>query len=295
MKIAYDAFSHLLNMGGAESHYCYNSRKVCYKARDEKATKGDQYNLMREYMDNFLSSDGKLYIVDEGWYNHSQMAMSEAFGYDIIGYYIGCRAAIDPYRATTCRKEGLLFDNKGVQGFSRYYGIFCTNCSMYEQMLTAGHGSVVAYKRNQKEDIEPVLKENELETELYEKCIKDLQTQMLLVIKGLTAWNIGRCLSERFLAKMILRSSIFASQERCLFLNNLDVHRFDNCTDGKRRTDKTIKDVKISIGEFVVHPARYVGMFCKLQRKLVGKPFFMIIYYPVAYCYYWYVRLCERI
>lgn len=295
LKSAYDTFMHLLGIQGAESYYCYNSRKVCFKARDEKPINSEQYRLMRDYMGGFLSTDGRLYLVDEGWYNHSQMAMCEAFGYGITGYYIGCMGGIDASLADKCSNKGLLFDNKGAFGVSRYYGVFRTNCSMYEQILAANHGSVTAYRRNQEGEIEPVLKENTLETEIYNMYIKDLQAQMLLIIKGLTAWNMGECLSEKFLAKMILRTSIFANRERCRFMNSLDSHRFDNCSDGKAKTDKSIKDVNINIAELICNPGSYLGMFCKLQRKLVGQSFFMLIYYPFAYCYYWYVRLCERI
>ena len=49
----------------SRGEYCYNSRKVCFTARDQKAIDGEQYKLMHEYMDSFKASNGNIYIIDD--------------------------------------------------------------------------------------------------------------------------------------------------------------------------------------------------------------------------------------
>lgn len=77
-------------------------------------------------------------------------------------------------------------------------------------------------------------------------------------------------------------------------MNLLDANRYENVTEGKVKSDKGVADVRISPIELLVHPDRYVGMFCKLQRKLTRNRLMMIVYYPIAACFYVYVRLLSR-
>lgn len=275
----------------SRGEYCYNSRKVCFTARDQKAIDGEQYKLMHEYMNSFKASNGNIYIIDEGWYNHSQQAMCSTFGYNIYGFYIGSRAKEIWKEYNICHREGLLFDYRTKYDKSKYYGIFCTNCSMYEQMLTAEHGSVIGYGRNDKNEIIPILKVSKKEDEIYHRYIKHMQECMLLQIEGIAVWLLESPIPEKQLAKIVLRASVFANHRRCRFLNDLDKHRFDNCSSGKRIPDKSIKDVKINIAVLLLHPADYLGMFCKLQRKLDGNIILRWLYYPIAICYYIYIYI----
>jgi len=272
-----------------ESLYCYNSRKVCLAADNSE----ESCLLLKDYLRSFTKGN-KLYVVDEGWYNHSQQAIARTTGLDTYGYYIGTRSKEHVDLPNACCRRGLLFDTLESGKRSAYYGIFCTNCSLYEQMLTANHGSVDRYFR---EDgiVKPQLKENEKEKMAYERYVREWQESMFLDFQGLTAWLVDKNVKPSALARIMLFTSFFAGKERRAFLNFMDESRFDNCTDGKAKTDKGIKDVRISVAELILHPDRYVGMFSKLQRKLDGKPLLMILYYPVACCFYWYIRLCERI
>ena len=285
----FNAVSELINNTSPVVEYCYNSRKTCFAARESKQENGDAFRYMKQYMEDFLADDGKLYIVDEGWYNHSQQAMGETFNWDIVGLYIGSRFKDKWNYPSLCHREGLLFDYKGNGDKSPYYDVLCTNCSMYEQMLTAPHGSVASYHKNEDGEIKPVLKENGLETEIYNMYIEQMQNRMLLHIKGLSVWLLGCDVSNRTLAKIILKSSVFANAKRCQFLNDLDAHRYDNCSTGAVAADKGVKDVRINPFKLICNPAEYLGMFCKLQRKLLRiKPLFYL-YYPFAACYFGYV------
>lgn len=291
LKVLFDEYQKTIipNNVSIGSYYCYNSRKVCFAAESDE----DKRNALENYLLPFCDNN-RLYIVDEGWYNHSQQIIAKVTHFDTYGYYIGTRAKEHMNLKNTCERSGLLFDVSESGKRTPFYGIFCTNCSTYEQMLTARHGSVDDYIKEGSK-VKPLLKENEKELVLYDKYIVGWQDAMLLDFKGIVAWQVDKDVKLSTLAKIVLKTSFFASKRRIEYLNFLDKSRYDNCSDGQQNTDKTIKDVRISIYELIVHPDRYVGMFSKLQRKLVGRPLLMVVYYPIAYCFYWYVRICEKI
>lgn len=272
-----------------KTEYCYNSRKVCLSARENHEAR----SLLRDYLGNFTEGR-RLAIVDEGWYNHSQQAITRYADYDTIGYYIGTCAKEKMDVKKTCDRKGLLFDVKENGEKTKYFGVFCSNRSMYEQILTAPHGSVDKYIIKNG-SVVPLLKENDKEKYLYEHCIYDMQESMLKQFKGIAVWQIGKRISLRLLARMVLKSLFFAKKERLEFMNLLDACRYDNHTDGKARSDKGLSDVRINPIELIIHPDRYAGMFCKLQRKLAGHRVLSIVYYPIAFCFYIYIRLISRI
>ena len=104
---------------GIKTDYCYASRKVCLTNDTEEV------KTLKEYLDSFIDN-GKLVTVDEGWYCHSQQAISKKFGLSTIGYYLGVRGKDDGY--SDCERKGVLFDMFGNNGKpTKYYGIFCTN------------------------------------------------------------------------------------------------------------------------------------------------------------------------
>ena len=271
-----------------KSEYCLNSRKVCFAARNDENAK----RLLLNYMEGFKSKKG-LFLVDEGWYNHSQQAIASISGWDTFGFYIGSRRKEALDIANRCERKGLLFDMGSQKPNTKYYGILCTNCSMYEQILTAAHGSVDFYYE---EDgvVKAGLKTNEKEMYLYDKYIHGMQERMLLQFKGLCAWTRKDGVTLKECARIVLKSVIFNSKDRCEWLNDLDANRYDNCSTGKQK-DKSFKDVKVNVLKLIFHPDRYLGMFCKLQRKIYNKPMANVLYFPLAYGIYFYVRLLSRL
>lgn len=82
------------------------------------------FTLQKDYL--LAHSDhGKFYMVDEGWYNHSQQMLTEMLNIETFGYYIGsCRKEKLPYD-DRCHRKGLLFemrdDNKTLSPFLVYF------------------------------------------------------------------------------------------------------------------------------------------------------------------------------
>lgn len=285
LKIVSDEYIKSQGFQGIDSNYCYASRKVCL-TNDTK----DMIKL-KEYIGSFVDN-GKLAIVDEGWYCHSQQAISKKFGLPTIGYYLGLRGKEEGY--SNCERRGILFDIYGNSGKpTRYYGIFRTNCSMYEQMLTSREGSVNGYRKTE-DGLKPDLKENELEVKLYDEIIAQWQKRMLLIVKGLCAWQGKKRVSEGLLARMILKTVLFANRRRCELLNKLDKNMIDNYHSSKQ-VAKGMKDVKIDWIKLFVHPEMYLGMVCKVQRKIYDKPLLNGTYKVLASGYYLYIRIMNRL
>lgn len=296
MKKAYDAYQKLVVPLSEiiKTHYFLNSRKVVFLAKDayKKIDGSDEtdFTLQKDYL--LAHSDhGKFYMVDEGWYNHSQQMLTEMLNIETFGYYIGsCRKEKLQYD-DRCHRKGLLFemrdDNKTL---SPFFGIFCTNRSMYEQLLSAPHGSVRKYKSLKDGEVQVEEKYEDKEKYIYDTYTRKLQDLMLVNVKGLTAWNIDNHISLRLLSRLLLKSALFNSRKRCRFLNDLDRNMVDNCGGNQSFQVKGIKDVRINVVELLLHPANYLGMLAKVQRKIVDKSYLMPPYYILASFAYFYIR-----
>lgn len=296
MKKAYDAYQKLVVPLSEiiKTHYFLNSRKVVFLAKDayKKMDGSDEtdFTLQKDYL--LAHSDhGKFYMVDEGWYNHSQQMLTEMLNIETFGYYIGsCRKEKLQYD-DRCHRKGLLFemrdDNKTL---SPFFGIFCTNRSMYEQLLSAPHGSVRKYKSLKDGEVQVEEKYEDKEKYIYDTYTRKLQDLMLVNVKGLTAWNIDNHISLRLLSRLLLKSALFNSRKRCRFLNDLDRNMVDNCGGNQSFQVKGIKDVRINVLELLFHPANYLGMLAKVQRKIVDKFYLLPPYYILASFAYFYIR-----
>ena len=139
LRLVVNEYLRSQGVDGIIAEYCYASRKVCITNDTE------EIKMLNEYLGSFIDN-GKLATVDEGWYCHSQQAIPKKYELPTIGYYLGVRGRDEGY--ANCERKGVLFDMFGNNGKpTKYYGIFCTNCSMYEQMLTSREGSVKGYKK----------------------------------------------------------------------------------------------------------------------------------------------------
>lgn len=271
--------------------YFLNSRKVTYKARDAYENKPeanpDDYILLKEYLMPHCHNN-RFFIVDEGWYNHTQQTMTTIYGLDTYGFYIGS-CAKDPMPDTPiCHREGILFDRNENGTNSPYYGVFCTNRSVYEQLLTAPEASVSAYIRQADGSITTKGTWDEREKTLYENYIAGLQAFYACVFGGLTTW----CTEpprRRTLAKVLLRSAIFNNIDRLQFLNQLEQNMVNNFAINKNQT-KGLKDARIDFRKLLLHPEEYVGYIAKVQPRIYHNQLFNKLYYIGAGIFYLYVR-----
>lgn len=93
---------------------------------------------------------------------------------------------------------------------------------------------------------------------------------------------------------MILKTSLFANSERCQLLQRLDGDMINNYGNTKQIA-KGLSDVHIDFIKLLRYPDMYIGMVCKIQRKIYNKRILNFIYKGVASCFYIYIRLIKRI
>lgn len=294
LKKLYDSYQYLMvpEKDSIQTDYCYNSRRACRLAIERYKESDGKENYLKDYFAQFVKND-TLYLVDEGWLNHTQQELSQYTGWNTYGYYIGSKQKDHLSFDAKCVRKGLVFDKDENNKYSDYFGIFSGNCSFYEQILTADHGSVDQYSLNEKGEIVYGLKENDKEKYIYETYIADLQRLMHYRFMGLCVWMKSQNIKEKKLATMMLKSLVFANKKRCSFMNDLDRNRYDNQSDGVGDKAKTVKDVRINVLHLLAHPDFYVSIFCKLQRKVYDKKILNIAYYPLAWMFYGYVRLVK--
>ena len=281
LKQCFDGYQKLQAKEIVRTCYIKNSRKVNRWATESEEGK----KLLELYLKEF-SVDQRLCLVDEGWYCSSQIIMEKFLGYSTLGYYIGIMGrTLDDEKI---KRKGILFDidEKGVK--SPLYGIFRTNCTFYEQLLSAPHGSVVRYCEK-----DGVVKVQELwkdiEKENYYKNVERMQKIILDYMIGLTTWQSKITLYK--LSKYVLKSQLFGSKTRLKILKEMNDSWYDNANDTNEKGFLNIKNVEISVKGLLVWPEDYLRYFCKL-KELKQSHFCLKIIYPIlGPCIYLYCRL----
>lgn len=282
----YAEFSHQ----NVQSLYCYISRKVVYAARDDK---DNSKAMLEEYLQPFIEN-GRLAFVDEGWYCHSQQLLSEIYHIPTLGLYLGVRGRDQIYENAICDRRGVLFDfDKNGKGPSKDYGVFCTNCSLYEQMLTSPEGSVAEFRRTS-DGISPVLKDNSIESQTYELYTKEWQDRMRLSFTSLCVWLCGSPINMKQVANVFLKTDLVNNNKRCAFLNMMDASMVDNF-QGAKQIAKSFKDAHIDVLNIMKNPTLYLNQICKIQRKIYKSFWLNTLYKMLAGAYYFYVKVISKI
>lgn len=282
LKECLERYEHILMPTEVNTYYVKNSRKVNKMAEKSK----DDEILLKKYLNQF--ADGNyLCLVDEGWYCSSQILMQKKMGFNIDGYYLGIMGRKN--KDVDCRRKGILFDTDG-NGQSPLFGVFRTNCTFYEQILSAPHGSTVAYKEvNGK--IYAVEKWQEKEKENYEERIDKIQNVILDYLTGITSWvGEGMTLTKYALACFVLKQLMFGSSKRIIKENEILNCWYDNANDTADKKFTSIKNVRVKMDVFY-RPENYLRYFCKLKTLTLKHPTMKIIYPILGRVIYLYCRI----
>ena len=221
------------------TEYIYNSRKVNYEALEDKGKR----ELFLEYMSPFIENN-EFVFVDEGWYGHGQDALHKFTHWNIKGYYLGLlrNEPID-----NDSRKGVLFGVNSQGKKTPYFGVYRTNLTFYEQILSAPHGSVIGYERKS-DTVVPITVWKDVEEILYEKYTKPLQDKMLSNELGMIAWG-GNCLImslqniclKRFCLQTIIGLIFYESMIRAITI--IFAHH-------RKRNSEDLKILKLNWGIF---------------------------------------------
>lgn len=271
LQKCFDYYSYFKNKDTEiKSLYLKNSRKVNKKIEEN----ADDAEILKRYLEPF-SDNNKLCIVDEGWYCTSQITIQNKLGYETTGFYIGIMGR--DKKNIACERKGILFDIDENGKESPLYGVFRTNCTFYEQLLSAPHGSTIGYEEvngtiNAVDDWKLTERKN------YFENIESLQKIILEYIGGLSVWNCR--LTKYELACCVLRTLLFASKEKLILEDKIIDSWYDNANDTTAKNFGRISDIKFNPIAAIVKPESYLRYFCKL-KNLRLKYNFMNGIYPI--------------
>ena len=259
------------------STYLLNSRKVNEKAKSN----AEDRELLLEYLNKY-KRNGKLCFIDEGWYGHGQILFTETLGLETKGYYLGL---MENFFVDKCVRKGILFGKDLNNNPSPFYGVFRTNCTLWEQILTAPHGSVQSYYRDKNGAIKAVLEENIKEKTLYENYTEHIQEQLLDFVKAIYACE---CTFDEFeIAKIFLKELLFAKKAKRNVLLQYSNNYYNNIVDNSEKEFGKIASIKIDILDMILNPENYLRYFCKLKEKF-NSGLAYALYCPIGailYCY----------
>lgn len=261
-----------------KSVYLMNSRKVNNDAR--KNIKNAE--LMKKYFEK-MGFTSPMYLVDEGWYCSAQIAFSELYNWTTYGYYLG---VMDQVKAPeNCFREGLLFNVDKNGNRSPMFGVFRSNCTFYEQILTAPHGSVSDYV-DEGDTVGIKQKAIDVEEQIYRNNTYKLQQQMYEVVNILSTFNID--LSLYWLGAKNLKTLLIANDNRLAILRKYNKAYYNNFTNNNV---KGISKYSISLFHMITHPEDYVRFFCKVKEIKSENWMFRILYKPLGLIIYFYCRI----
>ena len=287
LKEVFDAYEEISVMQKEMVHstYLFNSRKVNGKAKNNK----EDREMLLDYL-NLFKKNGKLCFIDEGWYGHGQILFTETLGLETKGYYLGL---MENSFLDKCDRKGILFDRDLNNKPSFFYGVFRTNCTLWEQILTAPHGSVQSYYRDKDGIVRALLEENVKEKILYDNYTKHIQGQLLDYVKAIYACE---CTFDRFeIAKIFLRELLFAGKTKRTVLLQYSNNYYNNAVDNSKKEFGKVISIKINVLDMIFNPENYLRYFCKLKEKFNSKIAYAL-YCPIGvllYCYI-YVHLVMK-
>lgn len=289
LKKSFDVYQTLEIDQKIPTNYFHNSRKVNYLAKDNK----EDFELLKKYFQQEGISN-EFCFVDEGWYTHGQIIISEIFGGGLTtkGYYLGIIGR--PEAPKNCLRKGILFDN-GDENIkkSRYYGVFRTNCTFYEQILTAPEGSLKKYIEEPNGQIKFDLVWEQIEKDLYLNNTVKIQENLIRLLKCLASWN--QSINDYELAKYILKTLLIANKKRVRILNVYDQSYYDNMNATTNKEFGDVKKLHINFLDLIIHPNNYLRYLCKVKNLTQSHKVVRYIYSFLGYIIYWYCLVSLRI
>ena len=244
----------------------------------------------RKYIDSF-KKDNIMNIVDIGWKGGMQESIESILGQKTEGYYLGVYNSV----YSIDNKHGLLFTYCPEKGaITKYSEILRANTQLYEQLTAAPHGSAVGYITDSTGSVKVLTDWAKNEKGLYNDFIAEMQEEMLLIERGVTAWAGDMNGNEKIkqCAYLVLRSALFADEKRLSFLRHLDKGFIWNFNAQSSGLSYRRKDAKVAL-DILYSPEKYTRYFSKIQRVLPSSC--QCIYIPIAALLYIYILIITKV
>lgn len=171
-----------------------------------------EYKAITEYLKK-KDFNGKLAIVDIGWFGNMQNALYMITGNEeIFGYYVGTRKNENLDKLEFMKRKGYLFNNKINDN---YWYVAAMN-SLFETFFLANHGSVKRFNLNKNNDIKIESCDYEYKNNAEkEHLIRDFQRGALDFVKDARKNNIDEWikLEHSFICNNLVNTFLYPNKK----------------------------------------------------------------------------------
>ncbi|MBT8254391.1 MAG: HAD hydrolase-like protein [Flavobacteriaceae bacterium] len=244
----------------------------------------EAYNLNRKQQRkaflNYLSSfnvdvdkEG-INVVDIGWGGTMQEAIFKVFEerIPVTGYYLGLRETYNIQEMT--KRYGLLFSIHPYEVYSDH--IMMANTQLYEQLLSANHGSTLGYDDSLKNFA--LENYNEREKALFDDFIRPHQAFMFerfkILLNDLDLICYDYNIVQNKITDLAMRNGLFINARKLKFIASLNKGFYQNVGDKKVGMDYDVSQLgslRQFIKDFLIQPESKFRFLVKLKPVLHEK------------------------
>lgn len=238
----------------------------------------NQTSAFNRYLDSFavdFESEG-LHLVDIGWGG----TMQENLYYyldkkiSVTGYYLGLKEVYDIQPET--KRYGLNFSVYPNCTYSD--DVLKANGQLYEQLLSASHGSTVGYSTDKKDAFAITFHEAS-EKEVFEKWIRPVQEYMFVQFKilfeRLRPLDYDQDLAQQYMTNMALRTGILGKKKNVEFVDGLSRGFYQNVGQNKVGVTYSPDQLKVSklalLSVFIKSPEKMFRYLVKIKPYMYAK------------------------
>ncbi|MEM9680150.1 MAG: HAD family hydrolase [Bacteroidota bacterium] len=251
-------------------------------------------DAFRAYIKSFgvdIKTKG-IHLVDIGWGGTMQESLYKFFDEEIpvTGYYLGLKEIYNITEHT--KRYGLNFSVLPYINYSDY--ILMANTQLYEQFLSANHGSALGYDTNA--DNFTLEYHQPKEKWLYDNYIKDHQTATFKIhetlLENLEALCYNQEDTKNALTKIALKVGLFQNSKKLKFLETLSNGFYQNIGDnqvGVVYEPPKIDHIRKRTLRFIMRPEYYFRYLVKIKPALFRRNT-VIAFFTPSYIFYLYYK-----
>ncbi len=217
-----------------------------------------------------------IHLVDVGWGGTMQENLYRYLEKKIpvYGYYLGLKEVYDIQPDT--KRYGLNFSVYPSRSYSDE--VLKANGQLYEQLLSAPHGTTVGYSQNDSHGYAERFHE-EHEKKVFENLIRPVQefmfAQFEILFESLRPVDYSQDLAQSFMTKMALRSGIFGKKQNIEFVDRLSRGFYQNIGQNKvgvAYSPKQLKESKMTLlAQFIKSPEKLFRYLVKIKPFMYSK------------------------
>ncbi len=275
---------------------------TCFKKYYEE-NRVAQKEYFNAYFNSFnvdIEKEG-ITVVDVGWGGSMQQWLNEYFNktVSVTGYYLGLKKVYDITDQT--KRFGLNFSIYPNESYSDT--LLMANSQLYEQLLSAPHGSTLGY--TSKENNYTIEYHQENEKYVYDNYFSSTQDYMFsiykLFLEKLKPITYEDAIVQKNMTDFTIRNGLFSRNKDLKFVNDVTQGFFQNI--GNTEVGIVYKTEKIGMSKgqllknFFLYPEKTLRYIVKLKPMLYSKKKKLLAWLltPIVNSVYYYIKFNKYI